>query len=241
MSSCLFRNVFKVDDIALNYRDPEGDLIRILDDEDIQLMIEESRGQRAKVKRPVNQFPWELHVTLASDLSVYNVEAWEGENRGRWWKYLVLFYQNNELKPGACCCWWCVVCSNYCPITSLLFHLTADTFHFLINLFNHIFFHSRTSVSFLLGFVGICSCKRWSTQPGAAVLAWLARGGKKTWSCSESHTCKDVRDLWSLVNVKHDKKSRGELEDVELNLTDKYIWVYAHSFTIQGLTTTEAS
>lgn len=69
------RNVFKEDDIALNYRDPDGDLIRILDDEDIQLMIKESRGQQVNVKRPVNQFPWELHVTLASDLSVYNSEA----------------------------------------------------------------------------------------------------------------------------------------------------------------------
>ncbi|KAF7646942.1 hypothetical protein LDENG_00180240 [Lucifuga dentata] len=38
------RNVFKLDDIALNYRDPEGDLIRILDDEDVQLMIQESRA-----------------------------------------------------------------------------------------------------------------------------------------------------------------------------------------------------
>ncbi|KAE8300508.1 Neutrophil cytosol factor 4 [Larimichthys crocea] len=69
------RNVFKMDDIALNYRDPEGDLIRILDDEDIQLMIKEGRGQQGKVKRPVNQFPWELHVTLVSDFSVYNTEA----------------------------------------------------------------------------------------------------------------------------------------------------------------------
>nr|XP_046228980.1 neutrophil cytosol factor 4 [Scatophagus argus] len=69
------RNVFKVEDIALNYRDPEGDLIRILDDEDVQLMIKESRGQQGKVNRPVNQFPWELHVTLASDFSVYNNEA----------------------------------------------------------------------------------------------------------------------------------------------------------------------
>ncbi|XP_047434057.1 neutrophil cytosol factor 4 [Mugil cephalus] len=67
------RNVFQVDDIAINYRDPEGDLIRLLDDEDVQLMIRESRGQQG-VKRPVNQFPWELHVTMASDLSVYNVE-----------------------------------------------------------------------------------------------------------------------------------------------------------------------
>ncbi|CAG5928791.1 neutrophil cytosol factor 4 [Menidia menidia] len=69
------REVFKVDDIALNYRDPEGDLIRILSNEDVQLMIKEGRGQRGKVKRPVNQFPWELHVTMASDFSVYGSEA----------------------------------------------------------------------------------------------------------------------------------------------------------------------
>ncbi|CAG12537.1 unnamed protein product, partial [Tetraodon nigroviridis] len=65
----LMRNVFKVNDIALNYRDPEGDLIRVLDDEDIQLMVKESRDQQGKVKRPVNQFPWELHfasVTVSS-------------------------------------------------------------------------------------------------------------------------------------------------------------------------------
>lgn len=71
---CLFRNIFDANDIALNYRDSEGDLIRLLDDEDIQLMIKESRDQQGKVKRPVNQFPWELYVTLASDLSVYNTE-----------------------------------------------------------------------------------------------------------------------------------------------------------------------
>lgn len=69
------RHIFKTDDIALNYRDPEGDLIRILDDEDVHLMITESRRQERKVKRPVNQFPWELYVTLASDLSVYNTDA----------------------------------------------------------------------------------------------------------------------------------------------------------------------
>ncbi|MEQ2198374.1 hypothetical protein XENOCAPTIV_011987, partial [Xenoophorus captivus] len=68
------RNVFKVDDIALNYRDPEGDLIRLLDNEDVQLMIREGRRQQDRVKRPVNQFPWELHVTMASDLSVYGYE-----------------------------------------------------------------------------------------------------------------------------------------------------------------------
>uniref|UniRef100_A0A8C5D9V1 Neutrophil cytosol factor 4 n=1 Tax=Gouania willdenowi TaxID=441366 RepID=A0A8C5D9V1_GOUWI len=69
------RNVFNVDDVALNYRDPEGDLIRIVDDEDVQLMIKEAKRRQGNVKRPVNQFPWEVHVTMASDFSVYNTEA----------------------------------------------------------------------------------------------------------------------------------------------------------------------
>ncbi|XP_062404457.1 neutrophil cytosol factor 4 [Sardina pilchardus] len=68
------RDVFQIQDIALNYRDPEGDLVRILDDEDVSLMVWESKSPRSKVKRPVNQYPWELHVTLASDLTVYNTE-----------------------------------------------------------------------------------------------------------------------------------------------------------------------
>ncbi|MBN3295121.1 NCF4 factor, partial [Amia calva] len=65
------REVFNRDDISLNYRDPEGDLVRILDDLDVALMVEESKIQDG-VKRPVNQYPWELHVTPTSDLSVYN-------------------------------------------------------------------------------------------------------------------------------------------------------------------------
>ncbi|KAF4097887.1 neutrophil cytosol factor 4 [Onychostoma macrolepis] len=68
------RDVFQVEDIALNYRDPEGDLIRILDDEDVTLMVQESKQTGSKVKRPVNQFPWELLVTHAKDLTVYNTE-----------------------------------------------------------------------------------------------------------------------------------------------------------------------
>ncbi|XP_076151273.1 neutrophil cytosol factor 4 [Alosa pseudoharengus] len=68
------RDVFQVQDIALNYRDPEGDLVRILDDEDVTLMVWESKTHKSKVKRPVNQYPWELHVTLSSDLTVYNTD-----------------------------------------------------------------------------------------------------------------------------------------------------------------------
>ncbi|KAF0037053.1 hypothetical protein F2P81_009927 [Scophthalmus maximus] len=46
------RNVFKEDDVALNYRDPEGDLVRILDDEDVLLMIKESRGNSGVLNLP---------------------------------------------------------------------------------------------------------------------------------------------------------------------------------------------
>ncbi|KAG7249994.1 hypothetical protein CRUP_024101, partial [Coryphaenoides rupestris] len=47
------REVFKMDDIALNYRDPEGDLIRVLDDEDVSLMTREgSRQAQGRAQRP---------------------------------------------------------------------------------------------------------------------------------------------------------------------------------------------
>ncbi|KAB5526171.1 hypothetical protein PHYPO_G00148650 [Pangasianodon hypophthalmus] len=68
------KEVFQVEDIALNYRDPEGDLVRILDDEDVALMVQESKRHGSKVKRPVNQYPWELCVTHSNNLSVYNTE-----------------------------------------------------------------------------------------------------------------------------------------------------------------------
>ncbi|XP_076841168.1 neutrophil cytosol factor 4 [Brachyhypopomus gauderio] len=69
------RDVFHIQDMALNYRDPEGDLVRILDDDDVTLMVQESKYQGQRVKRPPNQYPWELIVTYSSDLSVYNNEC----------------------------------------------------------------------------------------------------------------------------------------------------------------------
>lgn len=69
------RDVYQLDDIALNYRDREGDLVRLLDNEDVQLMVREANARRGGAKRPVNQFLWQLHVTMASDYSVYNTEV----------------------------------------------------------------------------------------------------------------------------------------------------------------------
>ncbi|XP_020789327.1 neutrophil cytosol factor 4 isoform X1 [Boleophthalmus pectinirostris] len=65
------RTVFQEESIALNYRDKDGELVRLLDDEDVRLMIRQSRLHPSSQHRPVNQFPWELHVSLTSDLSVY--------------------------------------------------------------------------------------------------------------------------------------------------------------------------
>ncbi|XP_028672615.1 neutrophil cytosol factor 4 isoform X1 [Erpetoichthys calabaricus] len=67
------RGVFNIEDIVLNYRDPEGDMIRILDDEDITLMFLEAETRT--VKRPENQFPWEIHVTRIGDLEIYHHKA----------------------------------------------------------------------------------------------------------------------------------------------------------------------
>uniref|UniRef100_A0AAV2MPH9 Neutrophil cytosol factor 4 n=1 Tax=Knipowitschia caucasica TaxID=637954 RepID=A0AAV2MPH9_KNICA len=66
------KTVFQEEDIALNYKDQDGDLVRILDDEDVQLMIGQSRLRPQAHDRPVNQFPWELYVSLGPDLSVYS-------------------------------------------------------------------------------------------------------------------------------------------------------------------------
>uniref|UniRef100_A0A8D2J9M7 Neutrophil cytosol factor 4 n=2 Tax=Varanus komodoensis TaxID=61221 RepID=A0A8D2J9M7_VARKO len=64
----LVRREFKRDDIALNYRDAEGDLIRLLSDEDIVLMVMQGRSWPFEK----NIFPWKLHVTQQDDYSVYN-------------------------------------------------------------------------------------------------------------------------------------------------------------------------
>ncbi|XP_072298128.1 neutrophil cytosol factor 4 [Eucyclogobius newberryi] len=74
------RTVFQEEDIALNYRDQDGELVRILDDEDVLLMIRQCRLQPSTKGRPVNQFPWELHVSLGPDRSVYTPYWQEEEN-----------------------------------------------------------------------------------------------------------------------------------------------------------------
>ncbi|XP_048473313.1 neutrophil cytosol factor 4 [Rhincodon typus] len=56
--------------ITLNYRDLEGDMVRILDDMDVELMVLEAKG-RSWIRKP-DFAPWELHVTRKDDLSVYN-------------------------------------------------------------------------------------------------------------------------------------------------------------------------
>ncbi|XP_078387752.1 neutrophil cytosol factor 4 [Cetorhinus maximus] len=69
----LMRNEFGKEAIALNYRDPEGDMVRIIDNMDVELMALEAKDH-SKIRRP-DFAPWELHVTRKDDLSVYNTKA----------------------------------------------------------------------------------------------------------------------------------------------------------------------
>ncbi|XP_042322512.1 neutrophil cytosol factor 4 [Sceloporus undulatus] len=64
----LVRREFGRNDIALNYRDAEGDLIRLLSDEDVGLMV--MQGRSWPLEKHI--FPWRLHITQEDDYSVYN-------------------------------------------------------------------------------------------------------------------------------------------------------------------------
>ncbi|KAF1587383.1 UNVERIFIED_CONTAM: Neutrophil cytosol factor 4, partial [Eudyptes robustus] len=64
----LMRREFGQDDIVLNYRDLDGDLIRLLSDQDVELMVSQSRRRRSEK----HFFPWKLHITHKDDLGVYN-------------------------------------------------------------------------------------------------------------------------------------------------------------------------
>ncbi|XP_006012165.1 neutrophil cytosol factor 4 [Latimeria chalumnae] len=66
------RREFKEEDIALNYLDPEGDMIRITDDQDVELMISECKGHGEGGQRAGRFFPWQLHITRRNNLTVYN-------------------------------------------------------------------------------------------------------------------------------------------------------------------------
>lgn len=68
------RQEFNQDDIVLNYRDPEGDLIRLLSDQDVELMVSLSR----KSPSEKHFFPWKLHITHKDDLGVYNTSPGTG-------------------------------------------------------------------------------------------------------------------------------------------------------------------
>ncbi|XP_029445942.1 neutrophil cytosol factor 4 isoform X2 [Rhinatrema bivittatum] len=67
----LMRKEFQEEDVILNYRDTEGDMIRLMDDEDVDVMLSQSKYFPAKK----NFFPWQLHVTSSADLEVYNTSS----------------------------------------------------------------------------------------------------------------------------------------------------------------------
>uniref|UniRef100_A0A8C8VTE9 Neutrophil cytosolic factor 4 n=1 Tax=Peromyscus maniculatus bairdii TaxID=230844 RepID=A0A8C8VTE9_PERMB len=64
----LMRREFQREDIALNYQDAEGDLIRLLSDEDVGLMVRQAQGLPSQKRL----FTWKLHVTQKDNYSVYN-------------------------------------------------------------------------------------------------------------------------------------------------------------------------
>lgn len=63
----LVRREFQREDLALNYRDAEGDLVRLLSDEDVQLMVRQAQGLL-----PEAPLPWKLHITQKDNYKVYN-------------------------------------------------------------------------------------------------------------------------------------------------------------------------
>ncbi|XP_023077850.1 neutrophil cytosol factor 4 isoform X1 [Piliocolobus tephrosceles] len=64
----LTRREFQREDIALNYRDAEGDLVRLLSDEDVVLMVRKARSLPSQKRL----FPWKLHITQKDNYRVYN-------------------------------------------------------------------------------------------------------------------------------------------------------------------------
>lgn len=64
----LMRREFQREDIALNYQDAEGDLVRLLSDEDVRLMVKWTQGLPSQK----HLFPWKLHITQEDNYKVYN-------------------------------------------------------------------------------------------------------------------------------------------------------------------------
>ncbi|XP_063796740.1 neutrophil cytosol factor 4 isoform X2 [Pseudophryne corroboree] len=64
----LIRTQFPDSDVALNMRDADGDLIRLMDNSDMELLVTKGKG-KTKLE---NFFPWQLHVTRIDDLDVYS-------------------------------------------------------------------------------------------------------------------------------------------------------------------------
>lgn len=67
-----YRSCLGDSNITLNYRDSQGDLVRVGDDEDTRLLVTEGVPKKPGPKLP-NRVQWQLHVTSSGDLSVYNV------------------------------------------------------------------------------------------------------------------------------------------------------------------------
>ncbi len=59
--------------LVLNYKDSDGDLVQILDQEDIQLLSTDAIPPRRQPPSNRDHAPWAIYVTYLNDNSVYNI------------------------------------------------------------------------------------------------------------------------------------------------------------------------
>ena len=61
-------------DIFLNYRDRDGDLVMIADDDDVALLATEAVAKSSPAQG--SYVPWQLHISASDDFSVYHVDPY---------------------------------------------------------------------------------------------------------------------------------------------------------------------
>lgn len=61
--------------ITINYKDSSGDLIEIVDDNDLQIMKDQLRGRASDQK--TNLAPWKLYISKSGDTAVYNTHPYK--------------------------------------------------------------------------------------------------------------------------------------------------------------------
>ena len=63
-------------DIVLNYKDPSGDLIEIIDRDDIELLKQDGAPPLRRIEGS-SHAPWAIYVTKAGDHTPYNTDPYK--------------------------------------------------------------------------------------------------------------------------------------------------------------------